>query len=70
MTIVGGLEIGWSPRTQDSKTNERKQRRDGGQGIPESLHSPQKLRIPLHVSSSPLLQGDEGTFTFRVYPRI
>jgi hypothetical protein len=24
--------------------------------------------MPLHVPSRPLLQGDEGTFTFRKYP--
>jgi hypothetical protein len=54
-TNVEGPKIGWSPRTQDYEANTRKSRRDWGQRIPKSLYSPQKLSIPLHVTSRPLL---------------
>jgi hypothetical protein len=53
--IVGGQKIGWSPQTQYSWTNARKLQEGRGQVIPESLYSLQKLWIPLHVPSRPLL---------------
>jgi hypothetical protein len=42
----------------------------GEQGISESLYFPQKLWTPLHVPTGPVLQADEGTYTFLNYPRI
>jgi hypothetical protein len=53
--VGGGPKIEWSPQTQDSRINARRLRKGRGQGIPESLYSPQKLCIPLHVPLDPLL---------------
>jgi hypothetical protein len=53
---VGGLKIGWDPRTQDLWINSRMQERERRQSTPESLCSPQKLWTPLHVpSGSPFI---------------
>jgi hypothetical protein len=53
VVFVGGPKIGGSPWTQESRTKAHKSRKTGRQGISESLYLPQKLWIPLHVSSRP-----------------
>jgi hypothetical protein len=60
----GVRKIGWSPRTQKFRTliTQVMKAAERRQGISESIHSRQKLWIPLHVPSRPLLQGDEGNF--------
>jgi hypothetical protein len=51
---VGCPKIGWSPRTQESRTQVTRTTK-GRQRISKSRYSPQKLWTPLHVPSHPLL---------------
>jgi hypothetical protein len=53
--MLGGPKIGRGPRKRESRRKMHNSRKTGRKGISESLYSPQKLRISLHVSSHPLL---------------
>jgi hypothetical protein len=58
---VGGPKIGWSPRTQESSTQDTRTAK-GRQRISKSLYSPQKLWISLHVPLDHLLIGRRRDF--------
>jgi hypothetical protein len=68
--IVGGSENRkGSPNTRATKEDAQFTKDRETRNLRKSVLA-SKVVTPLHVPSRTLLYGDEGTFTFREYPRI